>query len=191
MIWKNKRSPSAIDTRGQPSHRAIQRHTGLSRFALMQERVWDAHGLEGNRSASCCGQYTVCMADLSPDDIRRIARLCRLAVTEDEIEGYRVELAAVLGYFARLGELDLAGIEPLTHVGEGVGTVFDWVIDKGSGAGSHAGDCPNPTGNRLAEDEPGPVLANDVVMGLAPGAKPPFYRVPRVLNEGGGEGSGA
>lgn len=129
------------------------------------------------------------MTDLAFDDIRRIARLSRLAVADDEIEGYRAELGAVLGDFSRLGELDLSGVEPLTHVGEGGVAGLGGCLDGGSGAAPRGEDRPNPSGNRLAEDEPGPVLANDVVMGLAPGAKPPFFSVPGVLNEG--EGSGA
>lgn len=107
------------------------------------------------------------MADLSPDDIRRIARLSRLAIEEGEIEHYRAELGAILGYVRRLGELDLTGIEPLTHPGGGP-------------------EAETEVANRLDEDEPGPVLANDVVMGLAPSAMPPFFRVPKVLGGDGG-----
>jgi aspartyl-tRNA(Asn)/glutamyl-tRNA(Gln) amidotransferase subunit C len=106
------------------------------------------------------------MPDLTPDDIRKIARLSRLAIDEDQVELYQAELGAILGYIERLGELDLAGTEPLTHPGEGVG------IDS------------EPV-NRLDKDEPGPVLANDTVMGIAPRTIPPFYSVPRVLGEGG------
>ena len=113
--------------------------------------------------------YTSPMADLTPDDIRRIARLSRLAVAEDQIEHYRAELVAVLGYVERLGGLDLDGVEPLTHPGG---------EPQGTDAGASA--------NRLDEDEPGLVLANDVVMRLAPDPKPPFFSVPRVLGEGGG-----
>ncbi|VAX41133.1 hypothetical protein MNBD_PLANCTO03-1541 [hydrothermal vent metagenome] len=118
--------------------------------------------------------YTLCMAqpDLTSADIRTIARLSRLAIEETEIEGYQAELGAVLGFVHRLGELDLAGVEPLTHIG---------------GGGERDSSIPN----RLAADEPGPVLANDTVMGLAPGAKPPFFRVPKVLNEDKGESGGA
>ena len=110
--------------------------------------------------------------DLTPADIRAIARLSRLAIEETEIEGYQAELGAVLGFVHRLGELDLAGVEPLTHITGGV-------------------EPDSSAANRLAEDEPGPVLANDTVMGLASGAKPPFFRVPGVLYENKGESGGA
>lgn len=122
----------------------------------------------GGRAGVLFAHYTSPMADLTPDDIRRIARLSRLAVAEDQTEHYRVELGAVLGYVERLGGLDLTGVEPLTHPGGG---------PEGAEAGASA--------NRLDGDEPGPVLANDVVMGLAPEPRPPFFSVPRVLGEGG------
>ncbi len=117
--------------------------------------------------------YTSPMADLTHDDIRRIARLARLAVGDDQLEPYRADLGAVLGYVERLGELDLTGVEPMTHPGAGVSA---GVSDGRGGSAS----------NRLDADNPGPVLANDVAMGLAPDAKPPFFCVPKVLGDGGG-----
>lgn len=105
------------------------------------------------------------MADLTPEDIRRIARLSRLAVADDQLDHYRAELGAILGYVERLGELDLEGVEPMTRVGE---------------SSERSGE------NRLEADEPGPVLANDVAMGLAPAPRPPFFSVPKVLGDGAG-----
>ena len=78
-------------------------------------------------------------------------------------------MGAILGYVERLGRLDLDGVEPLTHPGGGA---------ERAGAGVSA--------NRLDRDEPGPVLANDVAMGLAPDPKPPYFSVPKVLGDGGG-----
>ncbi|MFG0258910.1 MAG: Asp-tRNA(Asn)/Glu-tRNA(Gln) amidotransferase subunit GatC [Phycisphaerales bacterium JB041] len=105
------------------------------------------------------------MPDLTPQDIQKLARLSRLEVGAGDVDRYRAELGAVLGWMERLGEMDLDGVEPMTRA------------ETGDGA-NH--------GNRLDDDNPGPVLANDVVMGLAPEAMPPFFRVPRVLGEGGG-----
>ena len=112
------------------------------------------------------------MPDLTPEDVRRIARLSRLAVGDHQIGHYQAELGAILGYVERLGGLDLAGVEPLTHPGGGAESL------GASGAG--------PSANRLDPDEPGPVLANDVAMGLAPDPRPPFFSVPKVLGDGGG-----
>ncbi len=49
---------------------------------------------------------------LTRDDVRKIAHLARLELTESEIERYRQQLSQVLDYVARLEELDVAGVEP-------------------------------------------------------------------------------
>jgi aspartyl-tRNA(Asn)/glutamyl-tRNA(Gln) amidotransferase subunit C len=50
------------------------------------------------------------------DTVRRIAHLARLRVPDDEIEHLRGELNAILGFMEQLGEVDVAGIEPMTSV---------------------------------------------------------------------------
>jgi aspartyl-tRNA(Asn)/glutamyl-tRNA(Gln) amidotransferase subunit C len=48
--------------------------------------------------------------------VRRIAHLARIAVAEDEIEHLRGELNAILAFVEQLGEVDIAGVEPMTSV---------------------------------------------------------------------------
>lgn len=48
--------------------------------------------------------------------VRRIARLARIAVAEEEIEHLKGELNAILAWVEQLGEVDVAGIEPMTSV---------------------------------------------------------------------------
>ena len=48
--------------------------------------------------------------------VRRIAHLARIAVAEDEIEHLRGELNAILAWVEQLGEVDVAGVEPMTSV---------------------------------------------------------------------------
>jgi aspartyl-tRNA(Asn)/glutamyl-tRNA(Gln) amidotransferase subunit C len=48
--------------------------------------------------------------------VRRIAHLARIAVAEDEIEHLRGELNAMLAFVEQLGEVDIAGVEPMTSV---------------------------------------------------------------------------
>ncbi|MEL7472505.1 MAG: Asp-tRNA(Asn)/Glu-tRNA(Gln) amidotransferase subunit GatC [Planctomycetota bacterium] len=102
--------------------------------------------------------------ELSEADVRRVARLSRLSVSEDEIEGVRTRLGAVLGYVERLGELDLEGEEPMAHAGDEV--------------------------NRLRGDEPSEGLSNKTLMDMAPEVLAPFVRVPKVLGGGDGGGTG-
>ncbi|MFZ1773624.1 MAG: Asp-tRNA(Asn)/Glu-tRNA(Gln) amidotransferase subunit GatC [Rhizobiaceae bacterium] len=48
--------------------------------------------------------------------VRRVARLARIAVTEDETERMTGELNAILGFVSELDEVDVTGIEPMTSV---------------------------------------------------------------------------
>jgi aspartyl-tRNA(Asn)/glutamyl-tRNA(Gln) amidotransferase subunit C len=50
------------------------------------------------------------------ETVRRVAHLARLAVAEDEVEHLRGELNAILAFFDRLAEVDVAGVEPMTSV---------------------------------------------------------------------------
>lgn len=52
-----------------------------------------------------------------------MARLARLALSEEEIEPMARELSAVLDHVARIGELDLKDVVPSTHVIEVTGAL--------------------------------------------------------------------
>ena len=52
---------------------------------------------------------------LTHTDTTHIARLARLALTEEELAHYQEQLAAILDYAARLNELDLSGVAPSAH----------------------------------------------------------------------------
>ncbi len=46
------------------------------------------------------------MAPLSPDQVRHIAKLARLRLSEEELSRYAEELTKILGYVEMLGEVD-------------------------------------------------------------------------------------
>ncbi|MBC8131184.1 MAG: Asp-tRNA(Asn)/Glu-tRNA(Gln) amidotransferase subunit GatC [Rhizobiaceae bacterium] len=48
--------------------------------------------------------------------VRRVARLSRLAVSDDEAEAMRSELNAILVFVEQLSEVDVGGVEPMTSV---------------------------------------------------------------------------
>lgn len=50
------------------------------------------------------------------ETVKRIARLARIRVTEDEVQGYQGELNAILGFVEQLNEVDVSGVEPMTSV---------------------------------------------------------------------------
>lgn len=53
--------------------------------------------------------------DISHIDIRYVADLARLELTDDEIARYGAELDAVLEYMEQLREVDVDGIDPMAH----------------------------------------------------------------------------
>lgn len=97
---------------------------------------------------------------ISEAQVRKVASLSRLAISDGEIGDFAAKLSAVIGYIERLNEHDLTGVEPLAHVGD--------------------------THNRLRDDTPGPTLPTDVLMRMAPASMPPFVLVPKVQGDGGG-----
>jgi aspartyl-tRNA(Asn)/glutamyl-tRNA(Gln) amidotransferase subunit C len=48
--------------------------------------------------------------------VRRIARLARIAVTEDDVLHLQGELNAILSFVERLEEVSVEGVEPMTSV---------------------------------------------------------------------------
>ncbi len=48
--------------------------------------------------------------------VRRIARLARIAVTEDEVPHLQGELNAILSFMEQLNAVDVEGVEPMTSV---------------------------------------------------------------------------
>jgi aspartyl-tRNA(Asn)/glutamyl-tRNA(Gln) amidotransferase subunit C len=52
------------------------------------------------------------------DEVLHVARLARLQLSEEEVQAMTVELSAVLDHVARIGELDLDGVPPTSHVVE-------------------------------------------------------------------------
>jgi aspartyl-tRNA(Asn)/glutamyl-tRNA(Gln) amidotransferase subunit C len=52
---------------------------------------------------------------LSDDQIRRIARLARIAIRPDESEALLARLNRVLGLIEQMRAVDTAGIEPMSH----------------------------------------------------------------------------
>jgi aspartyl-tRNA(Asn)/glutamyl-tRNA(Gln) amidotransferase subunit C len=96
-------------------------------------------------------------APISREDVAHVARLARLDVTEDELDRFTGQLAAVLEHAADVAALDTKGVPPTAH--------------------------PLPLVNVLREDEPRPSLDRDEVLAAAPDAEDGRFRVPRILGE--------
>ena len=56
------------------------------------------------------------MADLSRDDVLKLARLARLTISDEEADKYRIELSEILRYVELLQAADVDGLEPTFQV---------------------------------------------------------------------------
>ncbi|MCC5980060.1 MAG: Asp-tRNA(Asn)/Glu-tRNA(Gln) amidotransferase subunit GatC [Salinarimonas sp.] len=50
------------------------------------------------------------------ETVRRIARLARIAVSDDDVPHLQGELNAILAFVEQLGEVDVTDVEPMTSV---------------------------------------------------------------------------
>ncbi len=63
------------------------------------------------------------MATLTDEDIRHIAKLARLQLSEEEVKKFAKELTSILEYIDVLNELDTENVEPTAQV-TGLSNVF-------------------------------------------------------------------
>ena len=74
--------------------------------------------------------------------VKRIGRLARIRIEEGEVEAYRNELNAILGFVEQLAEVDVAGVEPMTSVTPMTLRRRDDVISDGGYADRIVGNAP-------------------------------------------------
>ena len=97
---------------------------------------------------------------LTEAQVRHVAKLSRLKLDEEQVRRYTEQLGAVLGYFEKLKELDVEGVEPMAH-----------------GTELH---------NKFREDVVTEALTVEQALANAPRADGQFFVVPKVLGEGAG-----
>lgn len=56
------------------------------------------------------------MANLSKEDVLKLARLSKLELTEEEVSKFQKELVEILGYVEKLSEVDVTDLAPTTQV---------------------------------------------------------------------------
>ena len=92
---------------------------------------------------------------VTPEQVRHIARLARIAMSDEEIAALAPELNNILGWVEQLSEVNTEGVEPLTAViDQKLRLRGDKVTD---------GDC------------------RDAVLANAPAAEHGFFAVPKVI----------
>jgi len=90
-------------------------------------------------------------------DVEHVADLARLALTDEEIEAFTVQLGAILEHAAQVSALDTTDVPPTAH--------------------------PLPLVNVLRADVPRAGLDRDEVLAEAPAAEEHRFRVPRILGD--------
>ena len=94
---------------------------------------------------------------ISREEVAHLARLARLAVTDEELDLFAGQLDVVLQSVARVGEAAAEDVTPTTHA--------------------------VPMTNVFRPDVTRPCLPRDVVLDGAPAAEGDRFRVPRILGE--------
>ena len=92
---------------------------------------------------------------ISPEQVRHVAKLARLALDEPRLDRFATQLESILEYVGQIGEVDVANVEPMAHA--------------------------LPVANVLREDEVGPSLPLEKVLQNAPETDGPFFKVPKVI----------
>ena len=89
--------------------------------------------------------------------VRKVAKLARLDLTDAEVAEFAGQLSAILDYVARMNELNTEGVEPLAH-------------------------CL-PISNIFREDIVKESLGTEKTLANAPQRDGPFFKVPKILEE--------
>lgn len=98
-----------------------------------------------------------CALELTTDDVRHIAQLARVALSDEEVERFRAELWSILEHCQALNEVDTADVPPTAQS-------FNLV-------------------NVERDDEPAPADATDEVLANAPRRESDYFRVRAVLDQ--------
>ncbi len=67
---------------------------------------------------------------ITRQEVEHVAYLSRLALSEEELQKFAAQLDAILGYVAKLKELDTEGVEPMVHGIEGQERVRQDVVGE-------------------------------------------------------------
>jgi len=97
---------------------------------------------------------------IDQSQVRKVARLSRLDLTEAEVEEFTGQLSAILDYVEKMNELDTENVEPLAH-------------------------CL-PVSNVFREDSVKESLGTEQTLANAPQRDGEFFKVPKILDDSSG-----
>jgi aspartyl-tRNA(Asn)/glutamyl-tRNA(Gln) amidotransferase subunit C len=96
---------------------------------------------------------------LSDDEVRHVASLARLALSDAEVTELAPQLSAILDYAEQVGQVAAEDVPPTTH--------------------------PFALTNVTRPDEPRPSMAREDVLAMAPQVEQERFAVPRIVAEEG------
>ena len=67
---------------------------------------------------------------IDKETVEKVAHLARLELAEDEKETLIEDMSKILGFMAKLNEIDTAGIEPLVYMTNEINVLRDDVIKQ-------------------------------------------------------------
>jgi aspartyl-tRNA(Asn)/glutamyl-tRNA(Gln) amidotransferase subunit C len=79
--------------------------------------------------------------------VKRVARLARIAVTEEEVLRMTGELNGILGFVEQLSEVNVEGVEPMTSVTPMAMKKRTDAVTDGNKAGDIVANAPNEDRN--------------------------------------------
>lgn len=111
------------------------------------------------------------MSKISRDEVAHLARLARLALTDDELDSYAGQLDAILGHVSQIQSVDVTGVEPTDNPLAGR-------------AGAQRPGEESGIVNVSRPDVVQPCLTQEEALAAAPRAEDGRFAVPRILGEG-------
>ena len=97
------------------------------------------------------------MTQITANDVRKVAKLARLELPDQQVELFTNQLEKILGYVAQLEEIDTQDVPPTTRAVEVV--------------------------NVLREDSVQTTTIRDELLDQAPDREGNFFRVPKILSD--------
>ena len=94
---------------------------------------------------------------LTPEEVRHIAHLARLGLTDDDAARFQHQLSDILDYFDQLAAVDTEGVPPTAY--------------------------PLPLHNIMRDDEPEPPADPETILKNAPRRESDYFRVRAILDE--------
>lgn len=94
---------------------------------------------------------------LTPEEVRHVAELAKLSLSEEEVAQYAEQLSDILSYAEMLQDVDTSSVPPTPYV--------------------------LPLSNVMRDDEPTPCLSNEEALANAPDSDEGFFRVRAVFDE--------